>query len=58
MMVTFFRRHLGKIAQAVASLAGNYYARDSITGLCRAAPLYLGLVRDRFSHFFHLMTPF
>ena len=56
-MVAFFARSLGKIAQAVASRAGNYYARDSITGLCRAAPVYLGLVRDHFSHFFPYNDP-
>ena len=54
----FLRVSPGKIAQAVASRAGNYYARDSITGLCRAASVYLGLVPDHFSHFSHIMTPF
>ncbi len=58
MMVASFARSLGKIVKAVASCAGNYYARDSITGLCRAAPVYLGLVHDHFSHFFNIMTPF
>ena len=56
-MVAFFARSLGKIAQAVASRASNYYARDLITGLWRAAPVYLGLVRDHFSHFFPYNDP-
>ncbi len=56
-MVAFFTCSLGKIVQAVESCAGDYCARDSIRGLCRAAPVYLGLVRDHFSHFFHIMNP-
>ena len=35
----FLCASLGKIAKAVASRAGNYRARDSITGLCRVAPV-------------------
>ena len=50
-MVTFFVQSLGKIALAVASRAGHYWARDSITGLCHSAPEYLWLVRDHSSHF-------
>ena len=56
-MVTFFACSLGNIAQAVVSFAGNYYARDLITGLWRTAPVYLGLVRDHFSHFFPYNDP-
>ncbi len=56
-MVAFFACSPGKIALAVASCAGNYYARDSITVLCRAAPVCLGLVRDHFGHFFPYNDP-
>ena len=56
-MVAFFARSLCKIVQAVASRAGNHYVCDLITGLCRAAPVYLGLVRDHFSHFFPYNDP-
>ena len=56
-MVTFLTRSLGKIAQAVASLASLYWAHDSITELCRAAPVYLGLVRDHFSQIFSYNDP-
>ena len=56
-MVALFAHSIGKIAQAVASRASNYNARDSITGLCRAAPVFLGLVRDHFSHFISYNDP-